>query len=347
MANTYLTLADWSRRVGPDGSIDIIAEMLSQCNEIFEDMLWREGNLPIGHQSTVRTALPKGTFRQFNQGVAFTKSLTAQIVDGVCELVAYSRIDRSEAELNGNVTDLRWSEDVAHMEGLTQQMATTLFYGNIATSPTQFNGLATRYPTVNAATLQSAANVFDGGGTGSSNTSLWLVGWGDRATFGIFPKGSKAGLTFEDKGLVRPGFDSNNNEYEAYTSYFNWKAGLVVSDWRTSVRTANLDTTTAGLAGATPPDLFALMSAMAIRLPTSTRRFSGITKTDAPDEPDVGVRLAWYVNRVGRRWMDIQAIRDKNVLLNMKEYDGMPVTEYRGVPIRVCDALLSTEARVV
>jgi hypothetical protein len=35
-----------------------IVEMLSQVNEILDDMLWVEGNLPTGHKTTVRTGLP-------------------------------------------------------------------------------------------------------------------------------------------------------------------------------------------------------------------------------------------------------------------------------------------------
>jgi hypothetical protein len=162
-------------------------------------------------------------------------------------------------------------------------------------------------------------------------------------TYGIFPKGSKAGLTFEDKGDVVPGFDSNSNRFEAYTSFFKWQCGLVVEDWRYNVRICNIDTTTSGLQGSSPPDLFQFMSKAVVRLPTMSKRVSGITETDAPDEPAPGISPAFYVNRSIREYLDIQAIRDKNVLLTPKEYAGEPVVEFRGVPIRVCDALTTTE----
>ncbi len=342
----YLSLLDWSRRVGPDGSIDDIAELLSQCNEVFKDMLWREGNLPTGHKSTVRTGLPSGTWRALYGGVGYTKSTTAQVTDGVGQLVAFSQIDKKLAELDGNVAALRMSEDNAHLEGLSQQMATAIFYGNAVTNPTQFTGLSPRYNTTSTSTAQNARNVMSGGGTGSSNASIWLVGWGDETCFGIFPKGSRAGLVFEDRGDIVPGYDANNNPFLAYTSYFEWNAGLVVKDWRYLVRIANIDTTSAGLAGTSPPDLFALMSKSVVRLPTMTKRQSGITETDAPDEPAPGINPAFYVNRTIREYLDIQAIRDKNVLLTPKEYAGEPVVEFRGIPIRVNDALTITEATV-
>ncbi len=342
----YLSLLDWSRRVGPDGSIDDIAELLSQCNEVFKDMLWRESNLPTGHKSTVRTGLPSGTWRALYGGVAYTKSTTAQITDGVGMLDAYSQIDKALAELDGQVAQLRMSEDNAHLEGMSQQMATTIFYGNSTTAPTQFTGYSPRYNTTSASTAQNAKNVLSAGGSANANASLWLIGWGDETTFGIFPKGSRAGLVFEDRGDVVPGYDSNQNPFPAYTSYFQWKAGLVLKDWRYVVRIPNIDTTTAGLAGTNPPDLFALMSKAVVRLPTMSKRVSGITETDAPDEPSPGIAPAFYCNRTVREYLDIQAIRDKNVLLKPTEYAGEPVVEFRGVPIRVVDALTITEATV-
>ena len=344
MAQVLPNLVDWARRVDPDGSIAIIAEMLSQCNEVLKDMIWQEGNLPLGHKTTVRVGLPQGTWRTANQGVASTKSLTMQFQDAIGELTDYSYVDKSIASLNGNVAKFRYTEDMAHVEGLSQQVASALFYSNEATNPTQFTGLAPRYNTITATVARNAVNVIDGGGTGSSNLSIWLVSWGDNTTFGIFPKGSQAGLQYEDKGDVVPQYDSSGNRFEAYTSYFCWKVGLCVKDWRYNVRIANIDTTTSGLQGSTPPDLFQLMSRAVVRLPTASRRLSGITMSDAPGDPMPGISPAWYVNRTGREYMDIQAIRDKNVLLSSKDYAGEPVMTFRDTPIRVVDALTNTEA---
>jgi len=136
----YLTLLDWSRRVGPDGSIDDIAELLSQCNEVFKDMLWREGNLPTGHKGTIRTGLPTPTWRAAYAGVGYTKSTTAQIEVGVGHMAMVSQIDKVIAELDGDIAAVRMSEDNAHLEAMSQTMATTLFYGNTSTNPSQFIG---------------------------------------------------------------------------------------------------------------------------------------------------------------------------------------------------------------
>jgi hypothetical protein len=343
----FPTLLDWARRQAPDGHIDEIAELLSQCNEIYKELPWREGSLPTGHQGTVRTGLPLATWRMLNQGLTPTKDLTAQIQAGAGMLEDMSQVDKAIAELNGDVAGFRVESDNAHLESMSQIMAQQFFYGNSATAPAQFTGLSPLYNTVTLANAQNAKNVFNAGGSASNNASLWLAGWGDRTGFGFFPKGSQAGLQFEDRGDINFLLDSTGKQFRGYTSWFSWKAGLFIQDWRYFVRIANIDVTTAGLAGANPPDLFAIMSKAVIRLPTFTRRASGITETDAPDEPAPGIIPAWYCNRTVREYLDIQAIRDKNVLLGFRDYAGQPVIEFREVPIRVCDVLTITEATVV
>ena len=81
LSTTALTYADWAKRMGDDYRIAAIIELLSQTNEILDDMLVVEGNLPTGHKTTVRTGLPQATWRLLNQGVPNAKSTTAQIVD--------------------------------------------------------------------------------------------------------------------------------------------------------------------------------------------------------------------------------------------------------------------------
>lgn len=345
-SNVLPNLVDWARSVDPDGSIADIAELLSQCNEHLKDIIWKEGNLPLGHKVSVRAGLPQGTWRGINQGVASSKALQAQFQFSMGELVDYSLVDKSEATLNGDVDAFRLSQAAAHMEGLSQQVATAFFYSNEATNPQQFTGIAPQYNTISTSNAKNAVNCLSAGGSASANASLWLLGWGDETLFMIFPKGSAAGLIHEDKGDVRALYDTNGNQFEGYTDYFCWKLGMCPKDWRYNVRICNIDTTTnaGGLFSTTPPDLFALMSRAVVRLPTLTRRASGITESDAVREPAPGIRPAWYCNRTVRESLDIQAIRDKNVLLSSKDFAGDPVLAFREIPIRVVDALTNGES---
>jgi len=343
----YLTLADLGRSIDPEGKIADMAELLSQCNEMIDDMPMVEANGLTTHVATVRTSLPKGQYIRFYQGTPYSKSNRAQLEFGMSLLRDYSQIDKRLASLGGEETVVREKEDIAHMEGLSQQQSSTLAYGNSWTQPETFTGFSPFFNTVNPVTAQNAVNVFDAGGVDSSNSSLWFIGWGESTVYGVYPKGSKAGLSFEDKGDIVPGFDANMLRFEAYTSLFEWQLGLVVEDWRYIVRICNIDTTTAGLLGSAPPDLFAIMARAIVRLPTAGRTVSGITKTDAPDRMAPAIRLKIYVDRTVRAALDVQAIRDRNVLLSPTDYAGRPIVNWRNVPLAVQDSLLDTEARVV
>ena len=325
IGNTALTYTDWAKRYN-DGRISVIVELLSQTNEILDDMRWVEGNLPTGHRTSVRTGLPQGTWRQLNYGVQPTKSTTTQITDACGMLETYSEIDKALADLNGNSAEFRLSEDKAFLEGLSQQLAQTLFYGNTAATPEKFMGLTPRFNTASGSAAISQ-NVIDAGGTGADNTSIWLVVWGDLTVHGIFPKGSKAGLQMRDLG-EQTLTDINGNRFQGYRTHYKWDAGLTVRDWRYAVRIANIDVS--DLPAVTPPDLTKFMIKATHKVPS--------LKTGQP---------VFYMNRTGRQWLDIQAATKDNVMLKISEFEGRPVREFLGIPIRTCDQILNTEPRVL
>lgn len=103
-----------------------VVEMLSQNNGVLDDMLFKEGNLPTGHQVTVRTGLPSVFRRLLNQGVNPSKSTKAQVTEGIGMLEAWSEVDKDLAELNGDVNAFRLSEAKAFIEAMNQEMASTV-----------------------------------------------------------------------------------------------------------------------------------------------------------------------------------------------------------------------------
>ena len=341
-----LTLVDLARRTDPDGGTAEIAELLSMADEIYDDLVWKEGNTNTGHVYTVRTSIPTGWWRYIGQGVPMMRSTTAQGRINCGMLEGNSTIDKKLVEMADNPKRFRYEEDNGILEGMSQNIAGTFMYGNNPANPAQFTGLSAFYNTVSTATAANAANVFDGLGTGSNNASIWGIGWSPRTIYGVFPKGSKAGLNLEPLDNVQLAYDSLGNPYRAFVTWFKQEAGLCVEDWRYAFRICNLDVTAAGLAGANAYDIFAGLAKAVLRLPKMARSQSGITGTDARGEAGMVIRPAIYCNRTIRGFMDIQAIRDRNVLLGPRDYAGEPVTSFRGVPIRVVDKLLNTEARV-
>ncbi|WP_443696439.1 major capsid protein [Pseudomonas sp.] len=327
-----LTLADWAKRLDPDGKVPVVAELLSQSNEILEDAVFMEGNLPTGHRVTIRTGLPAVYWRSLNQGVPSSKSTTAQVDESCGMLEAYSRVDKDLAELNGNTAAFRLSEDQAFLEAMNQTQAQTMFYGNPASDPRQYLGLATRYGAISGS--NNAQNILNAVGTaGATNTSIWLVVWGDNTVFCPFPKGSKAGLVQEDTGQLTV-YDGNNNPYQAFQTHYQWKNGLVVKDWRYVVRIANISVTNL-VANTTPPDLISLMSRSLDRIPNLSMG-----------------RAAFYMNRTVYSFLRLQALNKSNAALAIEKglnQFGSPQSwmSFEGVPLRRVDQLLTTETQIV
>ena len=343
LGTTALTYGDWAKRIDPDGKVSDIIELLSQNNEIMQDELVVEGNQPTGHVTTVRTGLPSATWRLLNYGVPTGKSTTAKVVDNCGMLETYSVVDKALADLNGNTAAFRLSEDMAFLEGMNQQMAATMIYGNTSVNPERFMGLAPRFNTT--ASAQSGANVVDAGGTTASvQTSIWLVCWGPNTVHGIFPKGQQAGLRQTDKGDITPAYDANNNRYEAYTTHYKWDLGLSVRDWRFVVRIANIDTSI--ITGASAANLINALVRAVNRIPVMPAGVTGTQNSDAPRPLSFGMP-AIYCNRTIRTWLDIQALNKTNMLLQFENWHGRSVTTFRGIPIRTVDAILNTEARIV
>ena len=337
----FPNLLDAARAMDPQGKIDKVVELLSQSNEILLDMPWQEGNLPTGHLATVRTGLPSVIWRKMYQGVPAGKSQRVQVTDACGQLAARSEVDKDLANMNGNRDAFRLQEAVAFLEAMNQEMATTLFYGDTDTSPEKFTGLSARYSVLptNATPAGNSVNVIDGGGTGSDNTSAWLISWGPNTVTGIFPKGSAAGLKHQDLGEIDC-FDSNGDRYRGYADTFDWKCGLSLRDWRYCVRICNLDVSNL-LTETGAADLIKLMMKSIHRL--QNRGAVGGT----PNQMPMYGRPVFYVNRLVYEMLDIQSLtKTQYTLKSGPDVFGNPVTFCRGIPIRCVDAILNSETAV-
>ncbi len=335
LSTTALTLADWAKRLDPDGKVPVVAELLSQTNEILDDAVFMEGNLPTGHRVTVRTGLPTVYWRQLNAGVPSSKSTTAQVDESCGMLEAYCRVDKDLAELNGNTAQFRLSEDTAFLEAMNQTMAQTLFYGNVATDNKTFTGLATRYSSLSAGNAQ---NIISAGGSGADNTSVWLVCWGEQTVFCPFPKGSKAGLLHEDQGQLTV-YDGSNNPYQAFQTHYQWKNGLVVKDWRYVVRIPNIDVS----------DLIAQATTQASTAATALIKLMARALYRIP-APGMG-RMAFYMNRTVHSGLALAAMDKSQNMLAIKEglsQFGQPMSwlSFLGVPLRKVDQITNAETVV-
>ena len=329
LADTHPTLMDLAKRTDPDGKIASIVEILNQVNEINMDMVWMEGNLVTGNRTTIRSGIPLPTWRKMYGGVQPNKSRTVQVTDNCGMLEAYGEVDKALADLNGNTAEFRLSEDRPHVEGIMEEIANTVFYGNEGTTPEAFTGISPRFNSLSAA---NADNVISGGGVGTDNATIWLCVWGPNTGHGIVPKGSTAGLQMEDKGQVTiENVDGAGGRMEAYRSHYRMDAGLTIRDWRYFVRICNIDRSALTVDAATGANLPNLMFQAMDRIPSMSMG-----------------RSAFYMDRgiiTKLRQQSASAIKSSS--LTVEQVGGIPVTSFHGVPIRRVDVLSPDEALVV
>ncbi len=241
--------------------------------------------------------------------------------------------------LNGNTAQFRLSEDTAFLEAMNQTQATTLFYGNPATDPKTFLGLAPRYSDIGVGAPNNAQNILSAGGSdATANTSIYLVVWGDQTVYCPFPKGSKAGLIHEDLG-EQTVYNADGTRLQAYATRYQWKNGLVVKDWRYVVRICNIDVNdligqTGTQAANVATNIIKLMARSLYRIPNM-----------AMGKP------AFYMNRTVHSGLSIAALDKSQYVLKINEglsQFGTPYSwlSFLGVPLRRVDAIVNTEAVV-
>lgn len=325
-----LSLLDVARRLDPNGKAAAIAEVMNENNAILDEIPFVEGNLPTGHKSTLRASLPTPTWRLLNQGVVNVKTTTNQITTTCGEMANYSTIDKSLADLNGNTNAYRLGEAKGIIEGMSQELATTLIYGDTDVDPEKFVGLAPRYYTL-AGSATSGQIINAAGATAC--TSIWLVGWATDKVYGIYPKGSKAGLDQQDLGEVTA-YDAAGRPFQAYRSYFNQKVGLVVEDWRYVVRICNINTTALLTAGDTADTSANIIKMMSIAM-------------DAIPEGG-SARLAFYCNKTVMSMLRVKFMNKSNTWITLETLTGgggipRPTLSFMGVPVRRVDKITNAE----
>jgi hypothetical protein len=261
--------------------------------------------------------------------------MTAQVDDSIGMLEDYGEIDKDLAMLNGNTAEFRMSEDTPHLESMSNTMATTIFYGDTATDPEKFLGLAPRYANLGTPANKPTAElnsdylkhvISAGGSTSSLQTSIWYIIWGVNSVHGIYPKGSQAGLQARDLGEVTL-TDVDGGRFQGYRSHYQWKMGLTVRDWRYIVRIANVELN--------------LMDTAA----NQKYLYQAMIKAMYTVPPGAG-RGTFYASPAVLAMLDLAAVEKANAALGYSSVFGNEVLTFRGVPIKGCSAILENEAVV-
>lgn len=323
-----------------------VVELLKQTNPILDDAIATEANSGTYHRHSIRTGYPTVTWGRLYKGVKASKSTMQQVDDTTGFLEARSEIDTRLLKLASDPAKARLVESAPYLEAMNQEMATGIFYHDTETTPEKFKGLAARFNRYNSNVPDPkkpniANQVIHGGGSGSDNTSIWFVTWADHATSLLYPKGTKAGIEIRDRG-EEPVKDANGDTYYAKVTTFEWHVGAFVKDFRYSARIANIDVSEM-MAGTV--DVWALLRKAYYRL------------AQIYPAGSQGGRTVIYMNRQVLEVLDAQS-SDRALTVNggtanysapglkSANIEGQMVLTYRGIPIRMTDAILNTEAAV-
>lgn len=323
---SMLTIKELTARIDPNGNAARIAEVLTQKNQILDDIPWSESNETFSNRTVRRSAEPTGSYRRLNAGVAWEASKTVPIVDVIGMLESYSKVDVRLAEAApGGPNAFRSQEDMAFVAGMGKTFTESLLYGNAAELPEEFTGF---FPRMNATT---DTNVIDAGGSGSDTTSILVVTWGLDMCHGIYGRGSQGGLQMHDEGLQV--IESSTSTTVPHTlmnrwfvTHFAWEGGLVVRDPNGMGRIVNIESAKAG----------------------TSNIFSEDDLIDLLVEMETGPTTRIYMHRniMAQAW---KRLKDKNnVFFGRNEgldAGGMPLN-FNGFPIRQVDQMSILETAI-
>lgn len=323
----YLTLADRFKRTENGKIAAEIIEMMSETNELLQDANALQCNDGSNHITTIRTGLPSAVFRKLYGYVPSSKSTTEQVKDVTGMLETYSIVDVDLVDKSENPKLFRLSESSAFIEAMNQKLQETIFYGSIKENAAAFDGLSARYSKISTDTKKIGSNIINAGGTGTDNTSIWFVTWGDLHTSLLYPQGSQAGIQHKDDGILTE-TSSTNGKRKVYQDHFKMDVGLSVRDWRSTCRIANISISNLG--GSSAVDLEKLLNQAYYKV----RRYAKTGKTYI------------YCNSTVLMYFEAQLKEKTNVNFTIKEYMNDNILHYKNIPIRECEQITCDEEKV-
>lgn len=319
--SAQLTFVELAKRTNNKQTLDIAMTLAKLC-PVINDATWVEANRLTGHYHTVDEALPSGTWRDVNEGVADSAGQTAQLTEPIAYLEDRSEIDELLVKLAPEPKQFRYNEDLLHLEGLAQTVETAYWYGNRATHVKRINGICTRYNELSP----TPDNVYNAG-SATNCTSAYIIKHGKNSVFNIFPMNSKTlGIEKNDKGLelITTVVASRTRLYK-WVTQFIFNLGLCVRDHRCVQRLANIN----GASGA---------AANVVDENKLIEMYFNI--------PNGHEGCVLYVNKIVASQLAIRAKDKPNVFWPSKDAFGRPVTMFWDIPIHVSEMITSSETAV-
>lgn len=337
-----LNLVDVQKRLSPDAASTYVAEILAKSSPLMKDAIWMPTNKTDSRTTQVRAGLPTVYKRKLNKGTKISKSTVVQNEEGTTTFMAYAENDILVIDSFGDQRgQAREDEATSFIEALGQAAEKELFYGNADADPLGIYGLANRYNSLSATDPISRNVINAGGNTAADNLSIYFVKWSRNKAGLIYPKHAMSDargiVDHKDMGIKEAeiGTGDDREIMEVYRDRFRMSFGWCIPDWRSVVRICNVKVSTL------KEEAMQRNTAMT----QSSLRFYMTQALHRLPAGDGMVRC--YMNRSAAQALDMEQMAGiSNAGMTLMDVQGEQVTAFRGVPIRIDDNLINTEAVV-
>lgn len=311
------TLLDVLNNRAPDGNLLVVAEVLQKETPIIKDAPWVEANDLQQHIYSRRTKLPTSEILKFNKGIGGNRGATEQVTSGIQARGNWPSYDARLVDMAPNKQEYRNNEARATIMGIGQDIEKDIIYGSKAADTCAFDGVESYCDSLGSMVISAG---------GSSNlTSAYIVAWDTtNGAYLCYPKGSQAGVKFEDKG-ERTMDMADGTKMRVYEDYVEVSCGLCVADLRAVARIANIDASAPTASSFDENDVILLLN----RMPASIRQ-----------------KAVMYVSRNVHAAIEMRANAKANVWYSPKEVFGETLTSIRGMPIRLDEMISENEDTV-
>ena len=314
------TLLDMMNQIAPDGNLLAVAEVLQKETPILKDAVWVEANDTTQHVYSRRTSLPKSEMLRYNKGVRGNIGTTEQVTSGLSARGNRPWYDARLVDIAPNKAEYRNQQSRAVIMGIGQEFDSDIIYGNKQADAAAFDGIESY---VDA--LANDMVVSGGAGGGEKNTSAYLVAWDvSNGAFMAYPRGSKAGIKYEDKGRRSKDME-DGSVLEVYEDYVEISGGLCVTDKRAIGRYCNIDVSNPTVDTFDENKLIILLN----RMPASLRS-----------------KVVMYVSRGLKAAIEIRMNSKDNAYYTRENVFGEQVTMFQGVPVRLDEMISENEEAV-
>lgn len=305
-----MNLVEAQKRAGYKDSAAFLGELVKR-NDLLQFAPWFESSDGAFHKWLQATRLGNGAFTKANGPVPIISSNSDTKIEPISFYQADSIVDDVILKTAKDKAKVRDSEDVANLQGFTNDWIYQLMYG--VNDKEGFKGLVQRRANIDS------KYTWNEGGTGSDLSSIWLFEFGERGFNFRYAEGTQPGISSKDYGRMRVPTPAADGFMHAWLRHYEIAAGMEIKNEKALLRLANIES------GATT-----LTASNWIKMKNQL--------------PNVGRDAMGFCNRTIHAVIESAAYEKGNMAFSIQDVEGFgPVTRYVGVPVMMMETILDTE----